>query len=84
MGICKKLVGKVTAYVLVLDAIGVHVLRAGAKFADVLLDGQIANEDLGLVVTSRLIETEIGGSALVGKGQLAKGCVRLLTVQLVG
>jgi len=77
LGLREGLSGGIT----VLDLIVVHVLGAGGVLANVLLLGQLVDEDLGAIPAVSLREAELGGRLLNGQRQLAEGSVRLLAIK---
>jgi hypothetical protein len=74
----------INTHVLVFDLVLVLVDGTGGALSDVFLDGESAEEDLGLSVAVGLGESVVGLGLLVGKGQLTERSMGLLTVELMG
>ena len=79
----ERLLDQFKSYLFVLDTVLVLVDGSWRALRDVFLDGELAQEHLGLVVALGLAERVVGLGLFVGEGKLTEGGVGLLTVQLV-
>ena len=71
-------------YLTVLDLVVVHVLGSGGVLADILILGQLIDEDFAAIPAVGLGEAVLRGGLLDGERQLAEGGVRLLAVKRLG
>ena len=76
--------GGAGTYLTVLDLVVVHVLGAGGVLANILILGQLINEDLAAIPAVGLSEAVLRGGLLDGEGQLTEGGVRLLAIKRLG